>query len=74
MSTLAEPAIAYRPREAAQLLGLGRSRIYELIASGEIRARKLGSATLIERIELGCGRPQGLTQAEPSGKASRAGG
>jgi excisionase family DNA binding protein len=41
-----------RPTEAASLLSISRSRLYELIATGEIRARKSGGATLIERAEL----------------------
>lgn len=44
--------IAYRPPEAGRLLGVGRNRIYELIASGEIPAVRLGSALLIPRVGL----------------------
>lgn len=45
-------AIAYRPNEAARVSGISRSRLYELIASGEIPAKKLGSCTLILRESL----------------------
>jgi excisionase family DNA binding protein len=44
--------LAYRPREAARILGCSRSRIYELLAAGEIRGHKLGANTLIPRTEL----------------------
>lgn len=49
--TVVEP-LCYRPAEAAQLLRVSRARLYELLATGEIQARKLGAATLIERSEL----------------------
>jgi excisionase family DNA binding protein len=49
---LTDAAIAYRPREAAQVLGVSRAKLYELIAAGEIRPRKLGTATLVPRAEL----------------------
>jgi excisionase family DNA binding protein len=44
--------ITYRPRQAAAYLGIGKSLLYELLAAGEIKARRLGSATLILRDEL----------------------
>jgi len=33
---------------ARRLLGIGRTKTYELIAAGELIARKLGAKTLIE--------------------------
>lgn len=45
-STLVRP-IAYRPAGAARACGLSRSRIYEAISSGKLKAHKLGGATLI---------------------------
>lgn len=45
-------ALAYRPNEAARVSGISRSRLYELIASGEIPAVKLGGCTLILRESL----------------------
>jgi excisionase family DNA binding protein len=33
--------------EAARLLSLGRTRIYELIDAGDLEARKLGKLTMI---------------------------
>jgi excisionase family DNA binding protein len=46
-----EPA-AYRPAAAAQYIDVSRSRLYELIQTGQIEARKLGSATVVLRTEL----------------------
>lgn len=39
--------ITVRVPEAARMLGLSRSRIYELITSGDIETIKLGRATLV---------------------------
>lgn len=64
-TTTADAPIAYRPREAARILGIGRSRFYELLAAGEIRARKLGHITLVPRAEL----ERYLEQLPPAGDA-----
>lgn len=45
-------ALAYRPSEAVRVSGISRSRLYELIASGDIPAKKLGGCTLILRESL----------------------
>jgi excisionase family DNA binding protein len=39
--------LAVRVPEACRLTGIGRSKLYELIAAGEIRIIKVGSITLI---------------------------
>ena len=44
--------LAYRIEDAALALGLSRSRLYELIAAGEITACKLGKRTIIPASEL----------------------
>lgn len=44
--------IAYRPAEAADVFGISRAMLYELIARGDIPARKLGARTLILRTDL----------------------
>lgn len=44
--------ISCRIPQAVKVTGLSRSRIYNLIATGELRARKCGGATLIEYAEL----------------------
>jgi excisionase family DNA binding protein len=51
-SSVAGGTVAYRPAEAGRAIGVSRSRIYELLAQGELTARKLGGATLILRSEL----------------------
>lgn len=44
--------LCYRIHEAVAATGIGRSTLYELIRSGELKTRKLGALTLIEREEL----------------------
>lgn len=39
--------IAVRIPEAMRLTGIGRSKLYELIASGDIETAKVGTCTLI---------------------------
>jgi excisionase family DNA binding protein len=39
--------ITVRVREACRLTGIGRSKLYELIASGEIKIVKVGAITLV---------------------------
>jgi excisionase family DNA binding protein len=39
--------LAVRVKQACDLIGIGRSKLYELIAAGEIETLKVGSATLI---------------------------
>jgi len=39
--------IAVRVREACRLSGIGRSKLYELIAAGEIEIIKIGTITLV---------------------------
>jgi excisionase family DNA binding protein len=53
---LASPAaftrLAYSPSAGAQALGISRSKLYELIAEGELKIVKLGSRTLVPHSEL----------------------
>lgn len=42
-----EPRLLLRIDEAARLLGLGRSKAYELVASGELPAVRIGRARRI---------------------------
>ena len=39
--------LTVRVREACRLTGIGRSKLYELIAAGEIETVKVGTITLI---------------------------
>lgn len=41
-----------RPVEAAQRLGLGRTKVYELMASGELRSVKIGAARRVSATAL----------------------
>jgi excisionase family DNA binding protein len=41
-----------RPAEAAQRLGIGRTKVYELMASGELRSVKIGAARRISATAL----------------------
>jgi excisionase family DNA binding protein len=44
-----EPSLLIRVEEAARLLDLGRTKTYELIATGQLRAVKIGKATRVPR-------------------------
>lgn len=41
------PAITVRIKEACRITGIGRSKLYELIAQGEIEIVKVGAMTLV---------------------------
>lgn len=45
-------ALAYRVRDAAHLMGMGRSKVFELIKDGLLPARKVGGATIVLRADL----------------------
>lgn len=54
---LSEGAVFTRPltvriREACRLTGIGRSKLYELIAAGEIEVIKIGTITLVPLASL----------------------
>jgi excisionase family DNA binding protein len=44
--------IAYRIADASKVVGLSRSRIYELIGEGALEARKIGNCTVIPAASL----------------------
>jgi excisionase family DNA binding protein len=44
--------IAYSIGEVVDLTGIGRTRLYEVIAAGELRTKKLGRRTLILAADL----------------------
>jgi excisionase family DNA binding protein len=50
-SSTLEP-LAYSVKDAAAVLGVSRSTVYELIASGELPSTKLGNRRLIRRQAL----------------------
>jgi excisionase family DNA binding protein len=39
--------LMYRPADAAQMLGMGRTAVFALIKSGQLRSVKLGGARFI---------------------------
>lgn len=44
--------MAFSPAEAAEALGLSERKIRDLVARGELRARRIGTRVLIPREEL----------------------
>lgn len=48
---LVEP-ICVRVNDAARMIGIGRTKLYKMIASGEIEAIKLGKSTRITTTSL----------------------
>jgi excisionase family DNA binding protein len=50
--TLVVEPVSVRIREACRLTGIGRSKFYELVASGEIEVVKIGTMTLVPFKEL----------------------
>ena len=42
----------HRVPEACERLGVGRSKLYELIKAGEIKVIKIGGTTLVPETEL----------------------
>ncbi len=44
--------ICVKVNDAARMIGVGRTKLYELIASGEIEAIKLGKSTRIMTASL----------------------
>ena len=44
--------ICVRVNDAARMIGIGRTKLYELIASGEINTVKIGKATRITTASL----------------------
>lgn len=39
-------------KEAAELIGIGRTRLYQIVSSGELKAKKFGKRTLILEKDL----------------------
>ena len=47
-----EEKLAYTVKEALEAIGIGHSKLYEEIAAGRLKARKLGARTLILKTDL----------------------
>lgn len=46
-SEMIDLRVAVSVMEAARLLGIGRTKVYELLKSGELRSRKVGRRTVV---------------------------
>ncbi len=44
--------LCVRVRDAARMIGIGRTKFYELIGNGEVEVIKVGNATLIPTASL----------------------
>jgi excisionase family DNA binding protein len=62
--------LAYGVGDAAEALGLSRSRLYELIAAGEIAACKVGKRTIIQVNELTAFLDRHRVERLPGGRAA----
>lgn len=51
VATTDQPLL-YRVREAARILAVGESAVYELIARGELEAVKIGTSRRVTRVGL----------------------
>lgn len=51
-TTMTGDRLLLRPVEAAQRLGIGRTKLYELIASGELRSVRIGGARRVSATAL----------------------
>lgn len=47
MQTNESPKLAFTIAEACHAIGIGRSKLYELIGAGRVETRKIGSRTII---------------------------
>ena len=53
MTADANPApLCVRVNVAARMMGIGRTKLYELIGNGEVEAIKVGKATLVTTASL----------------------
>ncbi|MCH9751493.1 MAG: helix-turn-helix domain-containing protein [Alphaproteobacteria bacterium] len=51
-STTTAPPLAVSPSEAARIMGLGRTKLYELLSANELKSFKLGARRLIRVSEI----------------------
>jgi excisionase family DNA binding protein len=52
-TTVTGEQLLLRPAEAAARLGIGRTKLYELMASAQIRSVKIGGARRVSATALG---------------------
>lgn len=48
----APPVLCVRIKVAARMIGIGRTKLYELIGNGEVDVVKVGKATLVTTASL----------------------
>jgi len=51
-STVTGEQLLFRPTEAARRLGIGRTKVFELMAAGELRSVKIGSSRRVSATAL----------------------
>jgi excisionase family DNA binding protein len=51
-ATSSREQLLFRPDEAAQRLGIGRTKVYELMAAGQLRSVKIGAARRVSATAL----------------------
>lgn len=51
-TTAAQDQLLYRPEDAARLLDIGRSTLFELLASGEVPSVRIGRSRRVPRAAL----------------------
>lgn len=51
-NALAIAPVSVSPRDAGRLIGLSRTKIFELIREGDLRVAKIGRRTLVPVTEL----------------------
>jgi excisionase family DNA binding protein len=51
-TTITELRLLLRPEEAARVLGLGRTKVYDLMRSGSLRSVKVGNSRRVSMAAL----------------------
>jgi excisionase family DNA binding protein len=50
--TSSREQLLFRPDEAAERLGIGRTKVYQLMAAGQLRSVKIGAARRVSATAL----------------------
>jgi hypothetical protein len=67
---MTDEKLAYRPQEALEVFPLGRTLLYEKLASGEIVSFRVGRARFIPRESLVSFMQRALSEQCPSNSAT----
>jgi excisionase family DNA binding protein len=51
-AAMSEGKLLYRPKEAAETLGVSRARLYQLLATGELGSVKIGASRRVPADDL----------------------